>query len=150
LNEIPADIADRAAMMRQELIEAIAETDDELMLLYLEGEELGLDELKRALRKATIAGQLVPVLCGAALRNKGVQRVLDAVVEYLPSPLDVPPITGTRPRQIAGEEGVELLQRPTSEDAPFVGLVFKIVADPYVGNWHISVCTQANWRPARM
>jgi elongation factor G len=133
LDSIPAEIADQAATLRQEMIEAIAETDDELMLLYLEGEELGIDEMKRALRKATIAGQLVPVLCGAALKNKGVQRVLDAVVEYLPSPLEIPAITGTRPGEVAGDEGVDLLERPADEKAPFTGLVFKIVADPYVG-----------------
>jgi elongation factor G len=133
LDEIPPEIAARAEQMRQDLIEAIAETDDELTLLYLEGEELGKDELKRALRQATIAGKLVPVLCGAALRNKGVQRMLDAVIDYLPSPLEVPLITGTRPGQIAGEEGADVLTRPADERAPFVGLVFKIVADPYVG-----------------
>src|SRR5262245_2035491 len=133
LDEIPADVAERAEQLRQEMIEAIAETDDELTLLYLEGEELGVDELRRALRKATIEGKLVPVLCGAALKNKGVQRMLDAVVYYLPSPLDIPPITGTLPGQIAGEEGVELLTRETSDTAPFTGLVFKIMADPYVG-----------------
>jgi elongation factor G len=133
LNEIPADVAERAEQLRQEMIEAIAETDDELTLLYLEGEELSPEELMRALRKATIDGKLVPVLCGAALKNKGVQRMLDAVIDYLPSPLDIPPITGTRPGQIAGEEGVDLITRPTDEKAPFAGLVFKIVADPYVG-----------------
>jgi elongation factor G len=133
LNAIPADVAERAEQLRQEMIEAIAETDDELTLLYLEGEELGVEELKRALRQATIQGKLVPVLCGAALKNKGVQRMLDAVIDYLPSPLDIPPISGTRPGQVAGEEGVELITRPTDEKAPFAGLVFKIVADPYVG-----------------
>jgi elongation factor G len=133
LNEIPADVAERAEQLRQEMIEAIAETDDELTLLYLEGEELSAEELMRALRKATIEGKLVPVLCGAALKNKGVQRMLDAVIDYLPSPLDIPPISGTRPGQIAGDEGVELITRPTDEKAPFAGLVFKIVADPYVG-----------------
>jgi elongation factor G len=133
LQEIPADVAVRAEQLRQEMIEAIAETDDELMLLYLEGEELGVEELRAGLRKATIEGKLVPVLCGAALKNKGVQRVLDAVVHYLPSPLDIPPITGTPPGQVAGEEGVEVLTRPPSESAPFAGLVFKIMADPYVG-----------------
>src|SRR5262245_32858608 len=132
LNEIPADVAERAEQLRQEMIEAIAETDDELTLLYLEGEELGVEELQRALRKATIEGKLVPVLCGAALKNKGVQRMLDAVIDYLPSPLDIPPISGTRPGQVAGD-GVEPITRPTDEKAPFAGLVFKIVADPYVG-----------------
>jgi elongation factor G len=133
LDEIPADVAERAEQLRQEMIEAIAETDDELTLLYLEGEELSAEELKRALRKATIEGKLVPVLCGAALKNKGVQRMLDAVIDYLPSPLDIPPITGTRPGQLASDDGVELITRPTDEKAPFAGLVFKIVADPYVG-----------------
>ncbi|HEY3228149.1 MAG TPA: elongation factor G [Roseiflexaceae bacterium] len=133
LSEIPAEVAAQAEVLRQEMIEAIAETNDELTLLYLEGEELDVEELKHALRKATIEGKLVPVLCGAALKNKGVQRMLDAVIDYLPSPLDVPPMTGTRPGELAGEEGVELITRPPSEDAPFAGLVFKIVADPYVG-----------------
>ena len=133
LQEIPAEVAEQAETLRQQMVEAIAETDDELTLLYLEGEELSTEELKRALRKATIAGKLVPVLCGAALKNKGVQRMLDAVVDYLPSPLDVPPIAGMRPGQLAGEEGIELIARPASENSPFTGLVFKIVADPYVG-----------------
>jgi elongation factor G len=133
LQEIPAEVAARANQLRQEMIEAIAETDDELMLLYLEGEELGVEEMRQALRKATIEGKLVPVLCGASLKNKGVQRVLDAIVYYLPSPLDIPPITGTLPGQVAGEDGVELLTRAASDDAPFAGLVFKIMADPYVG-----------------
>ncbi len=122
-----------AEKMRQEAIEAIAETDDELTLLYLEGEELGLEELRRALRNAVIANKLVPVLCGAALKNKGVQRLLDSVVYFLPSPLDIPPVQGTRPGEILGEEGVEPISRPADENAPFAGLVFKIVADPYVG-----------------
>ncbi len=133
LEAIPDDIASKAEQYRQEMIEAIAETDDELMLLYLEGEELGIEEMKNALRKATIEGKVVPVLCGAALKNKGVQRVLDAVVEYLPSPLDIPPVQGTEPGQVLGDEGVEPISRPTDEAAPFAGLVFKIVADPYVG-----------------
>jgi elongation factor G len=133
LQEIPTEVAERAEQLRQEMIEAIAETDDELTLLYLEGEELGVEELQRALRRATIEGKLVPVLCGAALRNKGVQRMLDAVIDYLPSPLDVPPIFGSLPGQILGEEGVEPISRPPDEQAPFVALVFKIAADPYVG-----------------
>ncbi len=133
LSEIPAEIAAKVEQLRQEMIEAIAETDDELTLLYLEGEELGTEELRAALRRATIAGKLVPVLCGAALKNKGVQRVLDSVVFYLPSPLDIPPITGTLPGQVASDDGVEQITRPASENAPFAGLVFKIMADPYVG-----------------
>jgi len=106
LAEIPAEVAERAEQLRQEMIEAIAETDDELTLLYLEGEELGVEELRAALRRATIANKLVPVLCGAALKNKGVQRMLDAVVFYLPSPLDIPPITGTLPGHSVDEEDV--------------------------------------------
>ena len=130
---IPDALLAQAQKARADLVEAIAETDDELTLLYLEGEELSVDELKRGLRKATIEGKLVPVLCGAALKNKGVQKLLDAVVEYLPSPLDRPAITGTLPGQVLGDEDVELITRETSDGAPFTGLVFKIVADPYVG-----------------
>src|SRR6266498_5882042 len=118
LAEIPAEVAAQAEQMRQEMIEAIAETDDELTLLYLEGEELGVEELRGALRRATIANKLVPVLCGAALKNKGVQRMLDAVVFYLPSPLDIPPITGTLPGHSVDEENVELLTRAASDSAP--------------------------------
>jgi elongation factor G len=133
LDEIPAEVAEQAEQLRQQIIEKIAETDDELTLLYLEGEELSVEELKRALRKATIENKLVPVLCGASLRNKGVQRMLNAVVDYLPSPLDIPSIKGTLPGQVMGDEGVEPITREADENAPFVGLVFKIVADPYVG-----------------
>jgi elongation factor G len=133
LTDIPAEVAERAEQLRQEMIEAIAETDDELTLLYLEGEELGVEELRSALRRATIANKLVPVLAGAALKNKGVQRMLDAVVFYLPSPLDIPPITGTLPGHSVDEADVELLTRVASDSAPFAGLVFKIMADPYVG-----------------
>ncbi len=131
--EIPAHLVEAAQKARAQLVEAIAETDDELTLLYLEGEELSVEELKRGLRKATIEGKLVPVLCGAALKNKGVQKLLDAIVEYLPSPLDRPAVQGTLPGQNLGDEGVEVITREVSDDAPFTGLVFKIVADPYVG-----------------
>lgn len=131
--EIPAEMADQATQARAEMIEAIAETDDQLMLLYLEGEEISVEELKRALRQATIANQLVPVLAGAALKNKGIQRMLDAVVDYLPSPLDVPPVQGLLPGQTHDGEGVELIMLQTSDDEPFAALVFKIVADPFVG-----------------
>ncbi|MDQ5854426.1 MAG: elongation factor G [Chloroflexota bacterium] len=131
--EIPADMADAARQARAEMVETIAETDDELTLLYLEGEEISVDELKAALRRATISNQLVPVLCGAALRNKGVQRMLDAVVDYLPSPLDIPPVQGVRPGQNPEDEGVEMIVRETNDREPFAGLVFKIVADPFVG-----------------
>jgi elongation factor G len=131
VTDVPAEYAERVAAMRAELVEAIAETDDELTLLYLEGEELGLPELRRALRQATIEGKLVPVLCGAALKNKGVQLMLDAVVRYLPSPLDIPPVSGTRP----GDDGedAERIVRRADDSEPFAGLVFKIVADQFVG-----------------
>ncbi|NTW03704.1 MAG: GTP-binding protein, partial [Oscillochloris sp.] len=132
-DEIPATMLAVAEKARADLIEMIAETDDELTLLYLEGEELSVEELKRGLRKATIDGKLVPVLCGAALKNKGVQKLLDAVIEYLPSPLNRPAIQGTLPGQLLGDEGVEAIIRSVSDESPFTGLVFKIVADPYVG-----------------
>ncbi len=133
LVDVPENMADAASVARQELIEAIAETDDELMLLYLEGEELSVEELKRGLRKATIEGKLVPVLCGAALKNKGIQKVLDAVVDYLPSPLDRPAVQGVLPGQDTESEGVEFIARQASDGEPFAALVFKIVGDPYVG-----------------
>ncbi|MBF6613724.1 MAG: elongation factor G [Chloroflexi bacterium] len=126
-SEIPADIVQEAAAHREKMIELIAESDDELTLRYLEGEEISADELKAALRRACIDNRLVPVLCGSSLKNKGVQLLLDAVLDYLPSPLDVPPVKGIVP----GED--EWTERPTDENAPFAALVFKIVADPYVG-----------------
>jgi elongation factor G len=131
--EIPAEMADVAAQARADMIEAIAETDDELTLLYLEGEELGMDELKRALRQATIDNKLVPVLCGSALKNKGVQRMLDAVVDYLPSPLDVPAVKAVLPGNLADAEDAEYIERRPDDNEPFAALVFKIVADPFVG-----------------
>ncbi len=125
--DIPAEFVEVAATRRQELIEAIAESNDELMLRYLEGEEIAIEDLRAALRAATIANTLVPVLCGAALRNKGVQLMLDAVVDYLPSPLDVPPVHATDPE--TGEEVV----RVVDPNGPFAALAFKIVSDPHVG-----------------
>jgi elongation factor G len=125
--DVPAEQVAEAQAQRDRLVEAIAETDEELTLKYLEGAELTVDDLKAALRRATVAGKLVPVLCGAALRNKGVQPLLDAVVDYLPSPLEVPPITGIVPGSGAEE------QRPAADDAPFAALAFKIVADPFAG-----------------
>jgi elongation factor G len=122
---VPAELADEAARCREELIERVVELDDELMLRYLEGEAIGVQELKAALRRATIAGQLIPVLCGSALKNKGVRPLLDAVVDYLPSPLEVPPVRGTNPN--TGEEEL----RPADPEAPFAALAFKIVSDPY-------------------
>ncbi len=127
VTDIPADMADEAATARDEMIEKIVETDDDLMMLYLEGEEIPTEDLKRALRNACIAGNVVPMLCGTALRNKGVQPVLDAIVDYLPSPLDRPAIVGTHPD--TGEEEV----RNASDDEPVSALVFKVVTDQYVG-----------------
>ncbi len=125
--EIPEDARADAEAARQAIIERIVETDDELMMRYLDGEEIGAEELRDALRRATISGAATPVLCGTSLRNKGVQRVLDAVVYYLPSPLDVPAIMGTNP-----DTDEEEKRRP-SDDEPVSALIFKIVTDPYVG-----------------
>ncbi|KPL86079.1 elongation factor G [Herpetosiphon geysericola] len=131
--EIPAELAEKAKAARDYMLEAIAETDDELMMLYLEGEELQVPELRRALRAATIGNKLVPVLCGSALKNKGVQRMLDAVVLLLPSPLEIPVTKAVRPGVDSEAEDAEFIERPADENAPFTGLVFKIMADPFVG-----------------
>jgi elongation factor G len=125
--DIPADLVAQAAEMRAHMVEQIAETDDALTLKYLEGEEISIAELKAALRRAVLAGKATPVFCGSSLRNKGVQSVLDAVVDYLPSPEDIPAVRGTHPR--TGEE----VERPAQDEAPASALVFKIVTDPYVG-----------------
>jgi len=124
---IPAELQKKAAQKRELLVEKVAETDEALTIKYLEGEEITAEELRRALRRATLNGELVPVLCGSALRNKGIQPMLDAVVDYLPSPLDIPPIVGINPKTEAQES------RPADEEAPLAALVFKIVTDPYVG-----------------
>ena len=124
---IPAELAERVDGARALMVEQIVETDDGLMGRFLEGESVGPEELKSALRRAVIAGKLTPVLCGSSLRNKGVQLVLDAVIDYLPSPLDVPPVRGLKP-----DTEVELT-RETRDDVPLSALVFKIVTDPYVG-----------------
>ena len=124
--EIPADYQDIAAEYREKLIEACADIDDELGEKYLLGEEITADDLKRVIRKGTITMQIVPVLCGSSYRNKGVQHLLDAIVDYLPSPVDVDHVVGINKK---GEEEV----RETSDDAPFSGLAFKIVTDPFVG-----------------
>jgi len=124
--DIPEDMQDEAELYRTELVEKICELDDDLMLAYLEGEEPSVDEMKAVLRKATCNCEAVPVCCGTAYRNKGVQKLLDAVVEFMPSPLDVPPIQGV------DEDGNETV-RHSSDDEPFSALVFKIMADPFVG-----------------
>ena len=125
--EIPADLRDLVKEKRDALVEKIAETDEELTMKYLEGEAITPDELRAALRTATLSGKLVPVLCGSSLRNKGVQLLLDAVVAYLPSPLDIPPVQGTNPD--TGEPEI----RAADIDAPPAALVFKIQTDPYIG-----------------
>jgi elongation factor G len=124
---IPEELRPLVEEKRELLLEQIAEHDDEIMLKYLEAEEIPARELRRALRGATLRGELVPVLCGSALRNKGVQPVLDAVVDYLPSPLEVPPVVGINPRT-----GTEW-RCYADESKPFAALAFKVVADPYVG-----------------
>ena len=124
---IPAEYAEKAEMARMELMEKCAEQDDELTMKFLEGEELTIEELKYAIRKATIAMAVTPVLCGSSYKNRGVQHLLDAIVEYLPSPVDVDHVRGVNPDTDVEEE------RKTSDDEPFAGLAFKMVADPFVG-----------------
>jgi elongation factor G len=123
--EIPANMLEEVKKMRDRMVEQIAETDDELTMMFLEGQEISVEQLKSALRRATIERKLVPMLCGSALKNKGVQPLLDAIVAYLPSPLDKPPVTGTNPD--SGEEET----RSLDAGEPFSALAFKIVADPY-------------------
>jgi len=124
---IPTDMEEEVARHREQVVERVIELDDEMMSRYLEGEVISPEEIRATLRKATISGALIPVLCGTALKNKGVRPLLDAVVDYLPSPLDVPPIKGTNPR--TGEE----VERHASATEPFTALAFKIAADPFVG-----------------
>jgi elongation factor G len=125
--DLPFDLRTQAEELRERMLERIAETDDDLTLKYLDGESITNEELQAALRQAVIAGEITPVFCGTSLRNKGVQPLLDAVIHYLPSPLDVPPVRGIRP---SDEMEVE---RPSNDSAPLSALVFKIVSDPYVG-----------------
>jgi len=126
--EIPAELKKAAEEARQHMVEEIAQLDDHLTVKYLEGTEISVDELKRALRKAVIANKAYPVFCGSSLKNKGVQVMLDAVIDYLPSPVDVPPLKGSEPG--SSEFNIEL---PAKDDSPLSALVFKIVTDPYVG-----------------
>ena len=125
--DIPADMKEKAEEYRANMIEAIAETDEELMMKYLEGEELTIDELKAALRKATIANEIVPMTCGTSYRNKGVQMLLDAIIDYMPAPTDIPHIKGIIPDTDEEDE------RPSDDNAPFAALAFKIATDPFVG-----------------
>ena len=124
--EIPADLVEMANKYHQEMVEAAAEQDDDLMMKYLDGEELTPDEIKSGLRKGTLSNSLVPVTCGSSYKNKGVQELIDAVVDYLPAPTDIHDVKGT------DEDGNEV-ERKTSDDAPFAALAFKIMTDPFVG-----------------
>ena len=125
--EIPEDLKKISQEWREKLLEAVAEGSEELMMKYLEGEEFTTKEIKDTIRKMTIAGEMVPVTCGSAYRNKGVQLMLDAVVDFMPSPLDIPPIKGIIP----GRD--EEAERPADDNGPFAALAFKIMADPFVG-----------------
>lgn len=125
--EIPENMRDLAEEYRQKLIEAVADEDEAIMEKYLEGEEISEEEIKHAIRKGTIANRIVPVCCGTSYRNKGVQPLLNAIVDYMPSPLDIPPAQGT------SLDGEEVVTTECSDDAPFAALAFKIVADPFVG-----------------
>mgnify|MGYP002710027505 FL=1 len=127
VEEIPADMKDKAEEYHHELLEHVAEQDEELLMKYLDGEELTIEEIKSCIRKSTIANHMVPVCCGSSYRNKGVQKLLDAVVDYMPAPTDVPDIKGVNP------DTEEEETRPSSDDAPFAALAFKIMTDPYVG-----------------
>ncbi len=125
--EVPAELKADAEHYREKMVESIAEQHDELLEKYLAGEALEIEELKNALREATIGQKITPVLCGSAFKNKGVQPLLDAVVDYLPSPVDIPPVKGINP------DDESLIERPASDAAPFSALVFKIMTDPFVG-----------------
>ena len=127
VEDIPADLVEKAQKYHEAMLEAVAEQDDEIMEKYLGGEEITIDEIKKCIRKGTIANTMVPVVCGTSYRNKGVQKLLDAIVDYMPSPLDIPHIKGVNPE--TGEEE----ERPSSDDEPFAALAFKIATDPFVG-----------------
>ena len=124
---IPEEYASEASLRREELIEAVGEVDDQMLIAYVEQREVSTTELKKAIRRATITNVLTPALCGTALKNKGIQPLLDAIVDYLPSPLEVPPVSGNDPRSDEEKE------RQSSDEEPFSALAFKVVADPYVG-----------------
>jgi elongation factor G len=126
--DIPDELREQAEEARAQLVERIAELDDELTVKYLEGKEISLDELKAALRRSVVAGKATPVFCGSSLKNKGTQILLDAVIDYLPSPVDIPPVQGTN-----ADNEEEIIELPADDGAPMSALVFKIVTDPYVG-----------------
>ena len=125
--EIPADMAELAAEYHEKMLDAVSMFDDEIMEMYLEGQDIPKDRIRKAIRQATCAVEMIPVTCGTSYRNKGIQRLLDAIVDYMPSPLDIPPIKGVNPKTDEEEE------RPSDDSAPFSALAFKIMTDPYVG-----------------
>lgn len=127
VEEIPEDMKDKAQQYHDDMVEHVAEQDEELMMKYLDGEELTQEEIKSCIRKSTIANHMVPVTCGTSYKNKGVQKLLDAIIDYMPSPVDVPPIKGVNP------DTDEEVERPSSDDEPFSALAFKIATDPFVG-----------------
>ena len=127
IEDIPEDMKEKAQQYHDDMVEHVAEQDEELMMKYLDGEELTQDEIKKCIRSATIANHMVPVTCGTSYKNKGVQKLLDAIIDYMPSPLDVPAIKGVNPDTDEEDE------RPSSDDAPFSALAFKIATDPFVG-----------------
>jgi elongation factor G len=131
--DIPADMADAAAAAREHLLDEVSHHDDELTEMILEEQEISPERLKQAIRKATLAIQITPVLCGSSFKNKGVQVLLDAVLDYLPSPLDVPPVEGVEPAKGSSNGDEQPAHRDASDDEPFAALAFKIMADPYVG-----------------
>src|SRR5271169_1436090 len=126
--EIPADLLEQAKSYREQMIEAIAESDDHLFAKFVEGTPISEKEIMAGIRKATITQKIFPVICGSSFKNKGVQNLLDAVVDYLPSPIDIPPVQGLLPDNPEVTEA-----RPTTDEAPFSALVFKIMTDPFVG-----------------
>ena len=125
--EIPAGMAELAAEYHEKLLDAVSMFDDEIMEMYLEGQDIPKDRIRKAIRQATCAVEMIPITCGTSYRNKGIQRLLDAIVDYMPSPLDIPPIKGVNPKTDEEEE------RPSDDSAPFSALAFKIISDPYVG-----------------
>jgi elongation factor G len=133
IGEIPAELAERALAAREHLLEEVSHHDDELVEMILEEREIPVEKLKAAIRKATLEIQMTPVLCGSSFKNKGVQPLLDAVIDYLPSPLDVPPVVGLEPAKGSDNGGERPAVRRPADDEPFAALAFKIMADPYVG-----------------
>ena len=127
VEEIPEDMKDLAEEYREKMLDAVSMFDDEIMEMYLEGQEIPTDKIRKAIRQATVAVEMIPVVCGTSYRNKGVQKLLDAIVDYMPAPTDIPPIKGVNPRTDEEEE------RKASDDEPFSALAFKIMTDPYVG-----------------